>query len=86
MAIGSDLTFYSKPSILDRLYGNNPVSWRLFLRLRPAKMDMSSMHGMHGNLKMPEEKTPTKPQKEEVGVASSQRRIGTLANSQTSHC
>jgi hypothetical protein len=48
MAIGSDLTFYSKPAVLDRLYGNNPVSWRLFLRLRPAKMDMNA-HAMHGN-------------------------------------
>lgn len=60
MAIGSDLTFYSKPSVLDRLYGNNPVSWRLFLRLRPSKMDMS-MHSMHGNMNKPEEKMPTKP-------------------------
>lgn len=49
VAIGSDLTFYSKPSVLDRLYGNNPVSWRLFLRLRPSKMDMSA-HSLHGNL------------------------------------
>jgi hypothetical protein len=48
MAIGSDLTLYSKPAVLDRLYGNNPVSWRLFLRLRPAKMDMHA-HAMHGN-------------------------------------
>jgi hypothetical protein len=48
MAIGSDLTFYSKPAVLDQLYGNNPVSWRLFLRLRPAKMDMG-VHAMHGN-------------------------------------
>ncbi len=48
MAIGSDLTFYSKPAVLDRLYGNNPVSWEIFLRLRPAKMDMNS-HAMHGN-------------------------------------
>ena len=47
MAIGSDLTFYSKPALLDRLYGNNPVSWRLFLRLRPSKMDMSA-HAIHG--------------------------------------
>jgi hypothetical protein len=45
--IGSDLTFYSKPSILDAIYGNNPVSWKLFFRIRPGKMDMS-MHGMHG--------------------------------------
>jgi hypothetical protein len=49
MAIGSDLTFYSKPAVLDRLYGANPVSWRLFLRLRPTKMDMST-HALHGNM------------------------------------
>jgi len=37
-AIGSDLTFYSKPSILDSVYGSNPVSWKLFFRVRPGKM------------------------------------------------
>ena len=42
--IGSDITFYSKPAVLDPIYGNNPVSWKLFLRVRPGKMDMSSMH------------------------------------------
>jgi hypothetical protein len=47
MAVGSDLTFYSKPVVLDQLYGNNPVSWKLFLRFRPGKMHMSSMHGTH---------------------------------------
>jgi len=47
MAVGSDLTFYSKPGVLDQIYGANPVSWKLFLRFRPGKMDMSSMHGMH---------------------------------------
>ena len=45
--IGSDLTFYSKPAILDAIYGSNPVSWKVFFRIRPGKMDMS-MHGMHG--------------------------------------
>jgi hypothetical protein len=40
-AFGSDLTFYSKPSILDRLYGDNPVSWKVFFRLRPARMKMT---------------------------------------------
>jgi len=58
LAIGSDLTFYSKPAVLDRLYGNNPVSWRLFLRLRPSKMDMGT-HALHGN--MGGEKPPQKP-------------------------
>ena len=59
-AIGSDLTFYSKPSILDRIYGSNPVSWKLFFRVRPGKMDMQSMHGMHGNMNTGEQ-MPTKP-------------------------
>jgi hypothetical protein len=43
LAIGSDLTFYSKPSLLDQIYGDHPVSWKLFLRVRPSKMNMS-MH------------------------------------------
>ena len=43
LGIGSDLTFYSTPLILDPLYGKNPVSWKLFFRVRPGKMDMS-MH------------------------------------------
>jgi len=46
LAIGSEVTFYSKPSTLDPLYGDHPVSWRLFLRLRPVKMQMNS-HGKH---------------------------------------
>jgi len=44
LAVGGDVTFYSKPSILDGLYGDHPVSWKLFLRLRPAKMEMAT-HG-----------------------------------------
>jgi len=47
LAVGSDVTFYSKPAMLDQLYGNNPVSWKLFLRFRPGKMEMSSMHPTH---------------------------------------
>ena len=46
-AVGSDLTFYSKPSILDSIYGTNPVSWKFFIRLRPQKMNMSGTHGTH---------------------------------------
>jgi hypothetical protein len=45
-AIGADVTFYSTPSTLDPIYGSNPISWRLFVRLRPAKMEMSG-HTMH---------------------------------------
>lgn len=48
IGIGTDVTLYSKPSTLDRIYGDNPVGWKLFLRIRPPKMDMS-MGGMHGH-------------------------------------
>jgi len=44
LAIGGDLTFYSKPSLLDSIYGNNPVSWKAFFRIRPGKMKMHSGH------------------------------------------
>jgi hypothetical protein len=47
LGVGSDVTFYSKPSLLDQLYGSHPVSWRIFIRVRPAKMEMSGMHGTH---------------------------------------
>jgi len=36
LAMGADLTFYTKPSILDSSYGKNPVSFQVFLRVRPA--------------------------------------------------
>jgi hypothetical protein len=49
LAIGSDLTLYSKPEILEPIYGSHPFSWRLFLRLRPSKMDMSA-HSLRGNM------------------------------------
>lgn len=44
LALGSDVTFYSKPPVLDQFYGNHPVSWRLFLRVRPVKMNMNGTH------------------------------------------
>lgn len=37
IALGSDLTFYSKLPALDAIYGNNPISYKLFLRIRPQK-------------------------------------------------
>jgi hypothetical protein len=43
VALGGDLTLYSKPAILDTIYGNRPVSSHFFVRIRPAKMEMS--HG-----------------------------------------
>jgi hypothetical protein len=57
LGIGSDITFYSKPAILDRTYGNNPVGWKMFVRIRPGKMEM---HGMQGNTNTNQEKMPTK--------------------------
>ena len=60
IAVGGDVTWYSNPAVLDRIYGNNPVGWKLFFRIRLWKMDMS-MHGMHGNMNTNEEKMPTKP-------------------------
>lgn len=43
MAVGSDVTLYSMPSVLNPLYGNNPVSYRVFFRIRPGKMNMDNM-------------------------------------------
>jgi len=36
LGLGADLTFYSKPAPLDPAYPDNPVSFRVFLRLRPG--------------------------------------------------
>jgi hypothetical protein len=37
-SLGADVTFYSKPSILDPIYGNHPTSYRVFINLRPGNM------------------------------------------------
>jgi hypothetical protein len=36
LGLGADVTFYSKPGVLDPAYGATPVSFRIFLRLRPG--------------------------------------------------
>jgi hypothetical protein len=36
LAVGADVTFYTKPSALDSTYGDHPVSFQIFLRVRPA--------------------------------------------------
>lgn len=36
VGLGADVTFYSKPSVLDSVYGSNPVSFHVFLRIRPG--------------------------------------------------
>jgi hypothetical protein len=34
VALGGDVTFYSKPAVLDSVYGNNPTSYHFFVRFR----------------------------------------------------
>src|ERR1700691_4082762 len=36
LALGGDFTLYSEPASLDSAYGRDPVSFQIFLRLRPA--------------------------------------------------
>ena len=36
LALGADLTFYSKPSALNSVYGDSPVSFQLFVWIRPG--------------------------------------------------
>lgn len=44
LGLGADVTFYSKPSALDASYGNNPVSFQIFLRMRPGRADKAHSH------------------------------------------
>jgi hypothetical protein len=39
VGLGGDVTFYSKPAVLVPIYGNAPVSFHLFLRVRPGSME-----------------------------------------------
>jgi hypothetical protein len=43
LGLGADVTFYSKPAALDPVYGESPVSFHVFLRVRPGLME----HGHH---------------------------------------
>ncbi len=36
LALGADLTVYSKPASLNAAYGTGPVSFQVFVRVRPA--------------------------------------------------
>lgn len=47
IAAGADLTFYSKPAILDRIYGEHPVGGHFFIRIRPGKTTHSAGHTTH---------------------------------------
>ena len=44
IGLGADVTFYSKPAALDASYGKQPVSFQIFVRLRPGK---ASGHHSH---------------------------------------
>jgi len=44
LGLGADLTFYSKPLVLDSAYGNRPVSFQIFLRMRPGKSEGHHAH------------------------------------------
>jgi len=39
LGLGADVTFYSKPTVLNLAYGNEPASFHVFLRVRPGLMD-----------------------------------------------
>ena len=41
LGLGGDVSFYSKPALLDAIYGQHPTSFRLFLRVRPRLMKTS---------------------------------------------
>jgi hypothetical protein len=36
LGVGADVTVYSKPAALDAAYGDFPVSFQIFLRVRPG--------------------------------------------------
>jgi hypothetical protein len=44
LALGADVTFYSKPAALDAAYGSHPVSFQIFLRARPGRSEHSHSH------------------------------------------
>jgi hypothetical protein len=41
LGLGGDVTFYSKPASLDPIYGDNPLSFQVFVRIRPGLMEHS---------------------------------------------
>src|SRR5271166_3396255 len=44
LGLGADVTFYSKPAALDSSDGNNPVSFQIFLRMRPGRSEQKHTH------------------------------------------
>jgi hypothetical protein len=50
VALGGDISFYSKPARLDPIYGEHPTSYRFFIRIRPSKMTMTGHGPTHGGM------------------------------------
>jgi hypothetical protein len=44
LALGGSVSYTFAPSELDSRYGENPVGWWIFLRLRPAMMEHAAEH------------------------------------------
>jgi hypothetical protein len=44
LGLGADVTVYSKPGVLDPAYGNFPVSFQVFLRIRPGRPASGHAH------------------------------------------
>lgn len=44
LGLGADLSLYSKPAALDSAYGDNPISFQIFLRMRPGKNQRMHSH------------------------------------------
>ncbi len=44
IGLGTDVTFYSKPTVLDTAYGVHPVSFQIFLRFRPGLRTEARSH------------------------------------------
>ncbi len=44
LGLGADVTVYSKPAVLDAAYGNFPVSFQIFLRMRPGLRSSEHHH------------------------------------------
>ena len=40
IGLGADFTAYSKPRVLEAAYGAHPISFRIFIRVRPGEMHM----------------------------------------------
>lgn len=49
LGLGADATFYSKPEILNSLYGENPVSYKFFMRFRLGG-SMGGDHSLHDGM------------------------------------